>query len=498
MRSGLHTLEPWIKERSSLLILFVIIAALLLFPLRILSLGYMPLDDALRHAAFVFAGKSWPDIVVMRDGFSLDFHPGWHWLLGLVQRLTHAGVDGLLFFEVFFLCAGVCLIPLTGFRRPEAWLFGLLLMLICDPEMFSRFLAGRPYLISIALMLVWALYWQKLETGSVMSRLAWTGLFILGVMVAAWVHGSWYFLLLPAGSLGLTRHWRAAILYSMAAIIGILIGASLTGHPLQFLWQSVHQVLQCVGTADSTRLLVGEMWPWRPQLNLLFPVVALWYARRYLPASRREAAPLGNPVFVHAACISLGGMVFFRFWSDWGYPVLLVWAAREIQCHLEMRLPERCWTRLSASGFAAAAFFLISTGDGGGRWSNRLTYERISADNPEHAAWLPPPGGIIYSADMDVFYETFFANPTAGWKYVLGFEPGLMRPDDLKIYRQIQWNSFDTQAYKPWEEKMRMEDRLVIRARPGAAPDLPSLAWNYVAKDTWIGRKKIPRPPLGP
>jgi len=36
---------------------------------------------------------------------------------------------------------------------------------------------------------------------------------------------------------------------------------------------------------------------------------------------------------------------------------------------------------------------------------------------------------------MQVFYFTFFRNPTAQCRYVLGFEPGLMRPDDLAVLR---------------------------------------------------------------
>ncbi|MFO7817722.1 MAG: hypothetical protein R6V39_08605, partial [Desulfovibrionales bacterium] len=43
-------------------------------------------------------------------------------------------------------------------------------------------------------------------------------------------------------------------------------------------------------------------------------------------------------------------------------------------------------------------------------------------------------------------------------------------------------------AYLPWVEKMRPQDRLVIRRGAGSPPDIPELEWNYTVTNTWCGR----------
>ena len=105
--------------------------------------------------------------------------------------------------------------------------------------------------------------------------------------------------------------------------------------------------------------------------------------------------------------------------------------------------------------------------------------------------WLPDPGGILYNGDMDLFFQTFYKNPKADWRYILGFEPGLMRPEDLDVLRKIQWNYGDARAYEPWVKKMRAQDRLAIRGTSGAPPRIPELEWHYAVSHVWLGR--LPR-----
>jgi hypothetical protein len=50
------------------------------------------------------------------------------------------------------------------------------------------------------------------------------------------------------------------------------------------------------------------------------------------------------------------------------------------------------------------------------------------------------------------------------------------------------WNFGDSAAYKAWVEKMRPEDRLVIRAAKGSPPKIRELEWNCAVGDIWIGR----------
>ena len=165
---------------------------------------------------------------------------------------------------------------------------------------------------------------------------------------------------------------------------------------------------------------------------------------------------------------------------------------RQLENHLEFESP----ARLVVTCCAALAAFFACTSDINSRFTWNLTNEYLTQDNPELTGWLPEPGGILYSADMRVFNETFFKNPKADWRYVLGFEPALMQPDDLAVLRKVQWNFGDIRAYEPWVKKMRAQDRLVLRASwlhsPGP-PNIPELEWKYAVTDLWIGRK----PPSG-
>jgi hypothetical protein len=69
-----------------------------------------------------------------------------------------------------------------------------------------------------------------------------------------------------------------------------------------------------------------------------------------------------------------------------------------------------------------------------------------------------------------------------------------MPDEDFKVYHSIMWNSGDAKAYKPWVDKMRPEDRLVIRGNRGSPPNLPQLEWEYGVSGIWIGRTpRIPQ-----
>jgi hypothetical protein len=101
---------------------------------------------------------------------------------------------------------------------------------------------------------------------------------------------------------------------------------------------------------------------------------------------------------------------------------------------------------------------------------------------------MPENGGILYSADMTIFYQTFFKNPNAGWKYILGFDPTFMPAEDFDVYHKVEWNFGDAKTYAPWVAKMKPADRLVIRGSGGSPPHIPQLEWNYGVSGIWIGR----------
>ena len=104
---------------------------------------------------------------------------------------------------------------------------------------------------------------------------------------------------------------------------------------------------------------------------------------------------------------------------------------------------------------------------------------------------MPESGGILYEADMALFFDTFFKNPTAPWRYSVGYESALMPAEDFATYQKILWNGEEPEAYQPWNRKMRPPDRLVMEAHTSPASALPQLEWHYAIKNLWIGR--LPR-----
>ena len=92
---------------------------------------------------------------------------------------------------------------------------------------------------------------------------------------------------------------------------------------------------------------------------------------------------------------------------------------------------------------------------------------------------------------MDVFVKLFFEHPAASWKYALGFEPGMMTEDNLRVLRDIQRSYDAPSSYAPWVARMERADRLAIRSM--ARPDIPELEWHEAATGLWLGR----RPAIG-
>jgi hypothetical protein len=136
---------------------------------------------------------------------------------------------------------------------------------------------------------------------------------------------------------------------------------------------------------------------------------------------------------------------------------------------------------------ALAAFFAV-TSDLNAWWTKNLTWQYSSEkEHPELAGWMPEKGGILYSADMGIFNQTFFKNPGGDWRYMLWYEPSLMPAEDFKTYHSALWNNGDAKAYVPWVEKMKPADRLITHGGNGERPNIPQLEWCYGVTGTWIG-----------
>lgn len=485
------SLSNRLRRYIPLLVWAVAVLTIVLIPFKIVSYGYIPADDALRHAAKVVSGKSWSDILVMRSDFPLDFHQGWHTILGWLHHSLNADVENLVVISIVAMMLLVNLSALTWLRRPEAWLAALMAGCIAVPYFINRLTYGRPFLFSMAVLITLLFLWRS-PGDSPPKLLTRIGSVFL-VAAAAWIHGTaWYLLAMPAVGLALCGSKRSTIWYLCCWLLGSVLGACLTGHPWLFFDQSIRLVLGVFGGHALTRQLVGEVLPSTGDFAAVMVVIALLLWRSRSPEwSARE---LVNPIFITCVIGWILGLKVLRFSTDWGMPALLLWLALELQKQFEQYLSFDSWRRLLISLCLAGGVFLLITGDAGSRWTWNLTNQYLTADNPELAGWLPEKDGIVYASDMEIFYFTFYKNPTAPWRYVLGFEPALMRPEDFAVVDKALWTFGDVQAYEPWVAKMRPEDRLILRASYShltGRPNLPQLEWNFVLNDYWIGR--LPR-----
>ena len=121
----------------------------------------------------------------------------------------------------------------------------------------------------------------------------------------------------------------------------------------------------------------------------------------------------------------------------------------------------------------AGILWLSTTNDISSRWSETRPKSFISLENAKQAPWLPSPGGILYSDDMSMFYQVFFKNPNAEWCYVLGFEPALMTPENLAIFRNIQENYRAFTSFRPWVRKMTPKEPGLFQPHGECARERP-------------------------
>jgi hypothetical protein len=478
-------------KRSIPLVVWVSAIFVILFiPLQIINKGFLPNDDALRFAAKAVSGKTWQQILVMRNGFTLDPNPGWQAFLQWLHDCWGCGSGLLLIFSVVFLMALVMCCALPWFRRPEAWLAALLTASLFVPNCATRFARGRPYLVTDAVLITLLLLWSR-EEGDKPHRLT---LVLTTVLVAAsvWIEGAWYLLVLPGVATLFARMWRLAFWYGGCWLTGSFLGSTLTGHPWGFLVQAVRHLFDAFGYNTSSIELAGEFYASAGGIDAILVVAVLLLWRAISPSWSPRVVL--NPIFMMMVLGWLLGLEIRRFWWDWGIPALMIWVALELQSHMERYIPSDSTKRLLITLLLAVGTFFGFTADRDSRWTQDMTkdYQYLNPTNPSVAEWLPGPGGIVYNSDMEIFYQMFFRYPTAPWRYVLGFEPGLMRPEDLAVRDKVQLDYFsNVNDYKPWVDKMRPEDRLIIHMNMTSAngpPNLPQLEWKYAGANLWIGR----------
>ena len=100
-----------------ILVACIFIAVFLLISFKVISYGFIPPDDAIRHVAKAISGKDWAEIIVLRPEIIMDSHTGWHEILGFIYKTTGCDKDSLIVFSVVSLFVFFCIIPLFFLKR---------------------------------------------------------------------------------------------------------------------------------------------------------------------------------------------------------------------------------------------------------------------------------------------------------------------------------------------------------------------------------------------
>ena len=489
IKARLPVLQARVEHYAPLMVWMFVILTLCFIPFKIVSLGFMPPDDALRHVAKVISGKSWQEILVMPKDLTIDHHAGWHAILGFMYRTFHLDADTLVVFSMVGLYILFAFSLFTSSRRAEAVILMMVLSLVTIPAYVYRQMLGRPFLVPMAMLVVLLPLWTN-KNRITISRLTVTTLLLT---VAIWIHGSWFVYPLLLAAFFLSGYFRQGFALTGCWLVGSFVAALLTGQPIDFFVQQIKHLTLSYSGQWLQRMLVSEAQPSDGDFSFVVAVVVLIIFQKQL-LGRWDKSNFLNPSFILGLLGWILGFKILRLWLDWGLPAMMVWTAVQIQTILVWKVGYTSLRRLAFTSLACLTLFLASTSDLGGRWTNNLTDVHLSAEDKKIVDWLPGKGGIFYSVDMGVFYQTFYKNPHAPWRYVLGFEAGFMLPEDREIFRNIQWRYLDA-AYDPWVKKMRPEDRLVIRGISSVKPSIPKLEWAYVIHRTWIGRLPKEKPP---
>jgi hypothetical protein len=467
----------------------IVLLFLALVPFRIVGLGFVPGDDVLRHTAKAVSGREWSEVLVLRPDVTMDSHPGWHALLGLLHRATGADADALVLFSIVALYLALLLPAAFVLRRPEAWALALAAYGALEPTVPSRFATGRPYLLSMSALVVLCL----LASRPSRDHGRWRTLLLVSAMlgIVIWMHPSWHLFLLPVFACLLARRWSLALGLGGALALGVALAGTLHGDPLEFVDQSVRHTVLAFGTPAPPGTLAMEFNPGGGAAVVLLGVL-LFLVWRFARGRWRDGV-VDNPVFLLAATGWLLGWAVVRFWSDWGTPALLVWLALELQEVEEERLPVLSAKRVGVAFVTGLAALLILSANMRGHRFVASERPFLSLTSPTIGSALPDPGGILYTDDMRIFYELFHDRPDGQWRYILGYEPALMPPDDLATFRKIV-AARTPASFAPWVRKMKPEDRLIIQSTQGR-PQIPGLAWTQVSATVWSGRVPPSSPP---
>ena len=494
MRTDLESLKRSFEKRLPLLVAGILFAGLAFIPFLLAADGFTPRDDVLRHAAKVISGKDWSDILVYREGIyrGQDSHPGWHFILGLLHGYLGLDGDSLVVFSFIFLWILICLPSIFLLRRPEIFVFLLLLFFLLEPIAFNRLFLGRPYLFSVFTLFCYLHLWDSFRKRPLHP--GWMIVLTSLVALQVWIHANWYLLGLPACAVLVSslirRELKPPLVFACCALAGILAGAAMTGHPFEFLAYYIKHLYWALGEVSEPLQRVPELQP----RVVAGPIVVLFlfqFALRYL-SGRWPGADISHPAFILGLTGWLLSFYVARFWTDWGFPAMLVWMALDIQPFLEKKFRKNEIRRLVFALFVITALCIaIVTTKRELRNDVVVETRAIREQFKQDPDIFPGHGGVVYTSDMSVFFSVFYAIPHAPWKYLLGYEPGTMPEEDLAVYLAIK-ETKNLTSFEPWAEKMSASDRMIIKNtnRIDPSPAIPQLEWRFVYPSYWVGRSR--------
>lgn len=490
-------LEAIIKKRESIILIFIVLLAFAYIPGKIFSYGWVPYDDALRHVAFSMIDAKWSDVVAIEENLESDHNPGWHYILKFLYK--HCGFDksDLTFFSFagLFFIFNLCGILVSS---PISWCLALVIMANIDTSFGIRVLLGRPYVFSCAVTLILLHIWnvRSEKDEEAWFRKGWVKYFIsiVALVLATWIHGSWYlFLLLPA-SFFLAGKTKIAFIQAALVFLSTIIGAGLSGDFCGFMYFHFVATFQIFNESIPNWMLVDELACGQQYISWAVYVAILAILCNI--KGKFHFKDIGkDPVFIMILLCWLCGIATARFWLDWGIVALLLWMSYRIDdliCSSVFLKSPRI--KYCLTSFVIVTMVLCFANDRDGRFSKDAKYQAIDffseAAQENLKGWEPQPGGIVYSPHMGVFYQHFYEYPNAQWKYILGFESAIMPLEDRKIFRNIMYNYNDRmpEIFLPWINKMTEKDRIIMNHIPGY---FPQMEWKRANLRYWIGRLKV-------
>ncbi len=488
-------IEKIIKKRESLIFLLLIIGALVFIPLKILSYGWTPPDDAKRHVAFSTIDSKWSDIIVMDEKFDTDHNAGWHQILKFIHKYCGYDKQDLMFFSVvgLFLLLNIC--GIISVPSPVSWCLALLLILNLDDKIYYRMISGRPFIVSCAATLILLRLWgiKTLDDEKrVIFQKEWIKYLITIVVLSLsiWIHGSWYLFLLIPISFFIAGKTKDSLILTACVLISTVIGSLLTGRFTDFLYFHFFATFSIFTESTYNWLLVPEFAAGVQNVVCIIGVsIVILFCIKKCDYKLKNIA--NDPIFIMVLLCWMGSILVIRFWLDWGIIALLLWLSYRLQelinSSYSLNNPR---IRYSLSFFIIVCFILCFINDKEGRYTKSVMMQPIDFYNESTIqllkGWEPQDGGIIYSNTMYCFYEHFYEYPTAKWKYVLGFEPAIMKQDDKQTLRNIGYSKLEYD-YAAWVKKMTEKDRLITFSKLNS---FPQLEWIKGNRTWWIGRLK--------